>query len=317
MTIQYIDPLFRAWARMKHILFSPFDLGKWFALGFSAFLASLIDWPNGGGGGHSHRYSGLNWNSLSDVQGQVSAWISEHPFWMAVIIAGLILAICLWIVLTWLSSRGAFMFLDNVVHNRSLIHKPWNDFENHGNSLFLWRMAFGFVSLLVIGVLIAAIFMSLTMILQGDLSSKILIISAFALYGLSVILIIAFISKLLKDFVVPMMYTYGVSVNEAWGKFLPLFLKYPWQFILYGLFVIWLDILVAIGVVLGGLLTCCCGFIVLIIPYIGSVLMLPISVTFRAFSLEFLEQFGAEYKIFPIAGGDSPSHEHEDFTPVI
>ena len=52
-------------------------------------------------------------------------------------------------------------------------------------------------------------------------------------------------------------------------------------------------------IITAGLLTCCIGFIFLIIPYIGSVIMLPVSVTFRSLSLEFLEQFGPDYKIFP------------------
>lgn len=58
-------------------------------------------------------------------------------------------------------------------------------------------------------------------------------------------------------------------------------------------------IIVVISVIVLGLATCCIGFLFLIIPYIGSVIMLPVSVTFRAFSVEFLEQFGGEYKIFP------------------
>ena len=50
---------------------------------------------------------------------------------------------------------------------------------------------------------------------------------------------------------------------------------------------------------LAGLFTCCLGFTLLAIPYIGSVVTLPISYTFRTFSLEFLEQFGPGYTIFP------------------
>ena len=46
-----------------------------------------------------------------------------------------------------------------------------------------------------------------------------------------------------------------------------------------------------------GLLTCCIGWLLLAIPYIGAVVMLPIYVTFRSLDLEFLGQFGAEYTL--------------------
>jgi len=36
-----------------------------------------------------------------------------------------------------LRSRGKFMFLDNVVHDRAEVSQPWQDFRRLGNSLFL------------------------------------------------------------------------------------------------------------------------------------------------------------------------------------
>ena len=40
-----------------------------------------------------------------------------------------------------------------------------------------------------------------------------------------------------------------------------------------------------------GLMTCCLGFLLLMVPYISSVLVLPISVFYRSFTFEFLAQF--------------------------
>jgi hypothetical protein len=63
--------------------------------------------------------------------------------------------------------------------------------------------------------------------------------------------------------------------------------------------ILFLNILIVIGIVLVGLLTCCVGFVLLIIPYINAVVLLPISYTLRAFSVEFLQQFGPAYHFFP------------------
>jgi hypothetical protein len=95
------------------------------------------------------------------------------------------------------------------------------------------------------------------------------------------------------------MYKHRISTSRAWSKFLELLFRYPGYFLLYGLFVFVLVIIVVIAVIIFGFASCCIGFLLLIMPYIGSVVFLPISYTFRAFSLEFLQQFGEEFTIFP------------------
>ena len=52
-------------------------------------------------------------------------------------------------------------------------------------------------------------------------------------------------------------------------------------------------------VIVAGLVTRCIGWLLLVIPYIGTVVTLPFWYTLRAFSLEFLAQFGPEYNVFP------------------
>jgi hypothetical protein len=95
------------------------------------------------------------------------------------------------------------------------------------------------------------------------------------------------------------MYRSRLKVLAGWGVFLPLFGRHVLTFIGYGLFILMLKILIVLGVIIVGLFTCCIGFIFMLIPYIGSVVLLPISYTMRALSVEFLEQFGATYQLFP------------------
>ncbi len=78
-----------------------------------------------------------------------------------------------------------------------------------------------------------------------------------------------------------------------------LFNKHIGYFVLYGIVVFFIYIVVFLAVMILGFFTCCIGFMFLLIPYIGSVILLPVSVMFRAFSLEFLQQFGETFKIFP------------------
>jgi len=95
------------------------------------------------------------------------------------------------------------------------------------------------------------------------------------------------------------MYKHRVGVVRGWIIFIALFGRKFFIFILYGLFIFILGMGVIVAVILFAVLTCCIGLLILAIPYIGAVVLLPISYTFRAFSIEFLAQFGDKYDVLP------------------
>jgi hypothetical protein len=110
-------------------------------------------------------------------------------------------------------------------------------------------------------------------------------------------LVAAFIGMLVEQFVVPMMYKHNLSVWSAWSFFLPLLRREFGRFILFGLLYLLLQIIVVVVVIVFALVTCCVGALLIAIPYLGTVLLLPISVVFRGLGLEFLAQFGPEYSL--------------------
>lgn len=299
MNIRYFDPLSRAWERMKKALFRPFDLKKWFVVGFTAFLSALTD-CHGGGKGSSQWKEPSDIHSLMTFPDRAREWITENPGWTALILVGIVLVTVIVIVFTWLSSRGKFMFLDNVVHDRALVAAPWHEYRAEGNSLFFWRVVFGLaafgVALVYVGACFSALYDRYQQFGSTDLLGPvILMVLGFA----ALVTVIAAVSLFLSDFVVPIMYLRRISAARAWGVFLPLFSQYPIQFIGYGLLMLLMITILVIAIVIGGLLTCCIGFLILAIPYVNEVLLLPVTYTLRAFSVEFLEQFGAEFQTFP------------------
>jgi hypothetical protein len=299
MQINYIAPLSRAWARMIKALFKPFHINKWFALGFTAFLAGLIDWE--GASSHDDFNDNSDFESVFRFPDEAWRWLNDNPDWFALIISGVILAVALILILTWLSSRGKFMFLDNVVHDRALVKIPWADFKQLGNSLFMWRLGFGIIGVIIFGAYVSYFYYEMFDLYESYAEDSEMILAAIKMGSFLLVLILAaaFISLFLNDFIVPLMYKTNSKVWIGWSRFIPLFSQNFFYFILYGLLVIILYVFVAVGILFFGLITCCVGIFILIIPYIGSVLFLPVSVTFRAFSVEFLEQFGEQYKIFP------------------
>jgi hypothetical protein len=299
MEIKYWDPLSKAFDRMKGSLFRPFDINKWFVVGFTAFLAGLLN-GNPFFSFPSRRDYG-NIGDLARLPERIMGWSDAHPILFTVILLAIVVCIIIILILTWLASRGAFMFLDNVAGDRARIAAPWRLHRRLGNSLFLWRVGFGFICLLITLPLIALGFFSLMPLWQHhDVGKFLLIFIGFAAAGVLMGVVMAYISMCTGNFVVPIMYKYNLKAMAAWGIFMPLLSNHLGSFFVYGLCLLLL--MMAIGIAIGvlGCLTCCLFFIASMIPYIGAVILLPVSYTYRTYSLEFLAQFGPDYDLFAV-----------------
>jgi hypothetical protein len=296
MRIAYFEPLARAWERMKGILWRPFDLSTWIVIGFSAWLAGLADGARGGG-----------WKWIADQNdgSQVSLpfthsgrWheLGESLLWLPVVFLVIMVVAAFLLLVLWLSSRGKFIFLDNVVHARAQIVEPWNRLRTLGDSLFLWRLGFVLVCGLIVLALLLLFFAPAATLHISDAVAG-LSYAAMAMGGLVLVvfgLVAAYIGLFLEAFVIPIMYKFDLKATEAWRYFLPWLKSRPLPFLLYGLFV--LLVFIGFGIVLGAMcvLTCC----IVALPYVGTVLTLWFWVTYRLFSLEFLAQFDPGFDLF-------------------
>lgn len=310
MKIAYFEPLNRAWRRMALALFKPFDLHKWLVVGFNAFLAGLTEGHHGSGGSRA-RWD-ANFRDFLVFPQRAWEWLMNHPGWFALILFGVLLLIVVGIILLWLSSRGIFMFMDNVVQNRAEVVKPWNEFRKEGNSLFLWRLVFGLICIAGFIGLLFFFFVTAASLYEAGQSRAVPVVFIVwtALIALLLFIIVGYITMFLKDFVAPIMYKHRLTAVQAWGRFLHLCGKYPFHFLLYGIFIFILIILFVIFVIIAGVVTCCLGWLILIIPYVGTVVTLPLWYAYRAFSLEFLAQFGPEYTLLPAPESEPAPGSH-------
>ena len=308
MTILFMEPLSRAWKRMKLALFNPFDIHTWFVVGFNAFLAGLMDATSGAGG--SRIQKNARFGEFIHFPRTAWDWLMSHPGWAIAILFAVVVGIAVVVVLTWASSRGVFMFLDSVVHARAEIAKPWREYQKEGNSLFVWRILFGIVCLAMFTALAAFFFIQAAALYDGGLGRALPIafIVGLGLIFLALLLFCGYITLFLKDFVAALMYKHRISAGAAWKLFLDVFKKYPFHFIGFGIITFLLMLVFVLAIIVAGLITCCIGWLVLIIPYISTVVTLPMWYAYRAFSLEFLAQFGPEYNVFPVpAATETPA----------
>ena len=272
--IDYIKPLETAWGRMKDLLFRPFDISRWLVIGFCAWLATLGENGGGGTGGNfpaDHRAGGLK---------EIDAFIHHHLMLIISIATGVVvILVIVGLVVTWLSSRGKFMFLDNALTGRAEIVEPWRRWRKQGNSLFLWRIAYGFIMLGVLAVIgVGCLGLAWPDIGHAFGGRAILAIVVGFFLLLPAGLVAGYIKVFLDDFVVPLMRKHDLQTNAAWRLFLPLLRAQLGPFLLYGVIRFVVSMMVGFALVCACCLTCCCLFCICAIPYIGTVLLLPLFV---------------------------------------
>src|SRR5438046_8045718 len=93
---------------------------------------------------------------------------------------------------------------------------------------------------------------------------------------------------------VPVMYRQRCLAPKAFGIVVRLIAAYPGEILLYCLFLIVLALATAIVACAATCATCC----ITAIPYVGTVILLPVFVLLRSFSLLFIRQFGPDYDVW-------------------
>lgn len=286
-----IAPIGMALATTRRILFQQFDLVRWLAIGFTAWLAALD-----GGLGSSFNINPGHYEK-GDIPQAVWDWIVAHLF--IVIPAVILLAavgLVIGLLVLWVSCRGKFMFLDNVVGGRAEIIEPWNRFRAQGNSCFLFVVCF---SLALVAVFILGCGLCL-LVGWPDFSRAHFGWFAAGAIAAGVVFLVCFLATALcaraffEDFVIPIMALQKCRVMEGWSVFFDLFRKQAGIFILYLLFRAALCI--AIGLI--SVLACCLLCCTVLIPYVGTVILLPLYVFWRSYSVHFLGQFSDSFRMF-------------------
>ena len=286
--IEIFKPFGDAFELMKKILFQPFDVKKWFLIGFAAWLANL-----GGGGGFNYQY-----NRREDVQ-KLHEAISQipHPILVTGVCVLVLVVLVLVVLFAWLRARGRFLFIDCIVKNRGAIAEPWHEFRKEGNSYFLFSLVVG-LALFVFAVLLSVPLILLVVkgryyfFIHRD-QLNIYLISAIVAWAFVVILFVLAWS-LIANFMTPVMYRRRCRAYEAFRAVTKLIAANPGEILLYCLFLIVLALATAIVACLVTCATCC----IAAIPYVGTVILLPVFVLLCSFSLLFLRQFGPEYDVW-------------------
>ena len=306
--IEIFAPFSEAFDLTKRILFQPFDLAKWLTIGFAAFLAGLADGtrvnpgfnvPDFSGRAQSHN---VDFGALGD---QIDTWLVG-----GVIAAIIIVVLVLVVLFMWLGSRGRFMFIDCIVGNRGAIAQPWREYQREGNSLFLWSLTISAVSLLLLGLF--ALPIAIPYLTAGEFGDFGVGTVIYMIAAAVCFILMGIVVWIITWFMAPVMYRQRCNAFTAFNAVLRLIGSEPAPFILFVLFSI---VLLIAGALVSCLVTCftCC---LAALPYIGTVILLPLYVFYYAYTLLFLRQFGPEYDAWANVQALTPADTPNEPPPV-
>ncbi|MGC8723899.1 MAG: DUF7544 domain-containing protein [Acidobacteriota bacterium] len=315
-SVSVLDAVESALHHTVRICFSPFDLKKWFVLGFCAFLAALGEGGPSGGAANFRSNPFLRGREpLPPSFDHVTAWVLGHlTLVIAIGAVVVLLGVAFGAILQWLGSRGQFMFLEGVLRNRGAVAEPWHRFRRLGNSLFLLRFLLGLVGLAAMAVISAlCLFIAWPSVRASFFGGRALLaVALFVVLVVPLALVLLVINLVLADFVVPVMARREISVMAGVRVFRAELL--PGRigaFLLFYLLKLFLALAAGVIIMLGTCVTCCIAGL----PYLSSVVFLPIFVFMRAYSLAFLEQFGDEWHLFSDATSGSAAGTSPEPTP--
>jgi hypothetical protein len=289
--IQILAPFNLALEWTKQVLFRPFNLEKWLVIGFAAFLSHLA------GGG-----TGLNLNPASfrnrgdwDLRARTHNFTGFHfdhgsvLLTLVLVAIVFVIAMALVLVLIWIGCRGRFIFIDCIVRNRAAIKGPWREFREVGNSFFGFILLAAIVFVLIAAAAASPLIFWLA-VHRGDIHFGPVAVLGLGLW-IAIIFVFALAWGLISQFMIIAMYRRRCGAVEAFRSSIALIMSDPLPFILYLLFLFVLGVFVAIISCVATCITCC----IAALPYVGTVILLPLYVFLAAYPLLFARQFGNDW----------------------
>ena len=289
--IEILTPFNLALQWTTQVLFRPFDLEKWLVIGFAAFLSHLA----GGGTGFNFNPASFrnrgNWD-FRTTSHNFSGFTFDHgPVLLTLILIAIVflIAIAVILLLIWIGCRGRFIFIDCVVRNRGAIKEPWREFREVANSFF------GFLLGVILFFLVIAVVAGSPLILwlalhHGEVNFGPVIVLGLGLW-IAFVFVFALAWGLISQFMTVTMYRRRCGAVEAFRSTVSLVMSDPVPFILYVLFLFVLSVFVALISCIATCVTCC----IAAIPYVGTVILLPLYVFLAAYPLLFARQFGPDW----------------------
>jgi len=218
-----------AWQHMARVLFKPFALKKWLALGFVSMLA----W---GGSGGNFPSGGGDWGSnnepfpdMANAWDEAMRWIVGHVL-LLVVAAALLIAISMFFA--WLSAVLKGVYIEQLTVNPRAIREPFKRLTQLGTWYFAWEIALETVMIAVVGFLIV-IPVAYAFMRTHSVALQVGSVVVAILVGLVGMVVGGLAGLFGRGFLLPIMYMRGVGATQGWRMLGPLLRRNAGQMVLY------------------------------------------------------------------------------------
>lgn len=276
-----------AFEKVRRDLF-PFRFHVWVTLGFAAFLDQC---GRGGGSSIPSPPEVGDARRFPDVGGATEWAVANWLLIGGLVVAGLLCALAFVALVLWISSRGTFVYLDDVAFSRAEIVRPWNAHARAADDYFRWWLGLTVATVALVGSILGMAGLVVYAITRGGARPMLAValVVVFALLAVFVVALAASLASLaLRDFVAPLQMARGIPCGEAVRLVADLVQAHVGVFLVYLLLKLVFTVALALAMVLAGCLTCCLGFL----PVVSQTLLQPAFYLERAWSLCLLRQLG-------------------------
>ena len=223
-----VESISPAFARTKRLLFQPFRFGLWARLAVVALITGEAGGGSGGGSSipnfNQHQSQGGENHWAAAANPFSEGWEQIQPY-MGWVVVGVVLALA--VVVLWIYSDCVYRFilLDAVVSGRCRLREGWRRWRAAGRRYFLWVISFGLVQFVLVGTVAgiplllayrAGWFEHPDQHLGGLIGWGLLL----ALVVIALVVVLAVIDMLGRDFLVPVIACEEVGAMDGWERLL-------------------------------------------------------------------------------------------------
>lgn len=292
MEAKVVDILSVSFERARLICVDRFDLNKWLAMALASWLAWL---GSSGANANFNLPSGSSGDDgsleLPEIPAEGYAWLAE---WATVIVgvgtAAFAAFVGLWLLLTWLRSRGQLMFIDLVTRDSSEVSRSWSEQGPLANDLFRTRLFIDLIGaavlLLPTAAAIAFVLITQPSRIEPLLGPAIVLGIVLGLGGIAW----AAVTFVLDEMIVPVAYAWQVPIAEAYAEIRRMASDTPGAFFTYLIVRFFAAVVVSF---LSGVLSCLMCAISWL-PFVSAVILLPFRVYLQSLPLAFLYQLNPD-----------------------
>lgn len=224
-----VEAISPAIARTKQLLFQPFRFGLWARLAVVALITGEAGGGGSGGGSipnlnpHQAQSGENHWTTVAHPFSE-AGWEQIQPY-LGWVVVGVVLALA--VIVLWIYSDCVYRFilLDAVVSGRCRLREGWRRWRAAGRRYFLWVISFGLAQFVLVGSVAgiplllayrAGWFEHPDQHLGALIGGGILL----ALLVIALVVVLAIIDMLARDFLVPVMACEEVGAMDGWERLL-------------------------------------------------------------------------------------------------